>query len=76
MPRDDLPNAIALNLTMFQTSSVAGPALAGIVIAAAGVGWVYVANAVSFGFVLLALALMRDVPSRPADRTTADGLHL
>ena len=34
-------------------------------IAATGVGWVYVANAVSFGFVIVALLMMRDVPARP-----------
>ena len=33
-------------------------------IAASGVGWVYVFNAVSFGFVIVALLLMRDVPRR------------
>src|SRR5437867_6312070 len=49
---------------MFQTASVVGPSLGGILIAAAGVGWVYVANAISFAFVIVALLMMRDVPSR------------
>jgi MFS family permease len=65
VPREHLPNAISLNTIMFQTSSVVGPSLGGILIAAAGVGWVYVANAISFSFVIVALLLMRDVPARP-----------
>ena len=65
VPREHLPNAISLNTTMMQTASVAGPSLAGILIAATGgVGWVYVANAISFGFVIVALLAMRDVPAR------------
>ena len=66
VPREHLPNAISLNTIMFQTASVAGPSLGGLMIAASGVGWVYVANAVSFGFVIVALLMMRDVPAHPA----------
>src|SRR6185295_4707144 len=36
-----------------------------IVIAASGVGWAYLANAISFGCVILALLLMRGVSGRP-----------
>src|SRR5262249_20354179 len=42
VPRKHLANAISLNTIMFQTASVAGPALGGIVIAASGVAWAYV----------------------------------
>jgi len=62
LPREHLPNAISLNTIMFQTASVAGPALGGVLIAATSVAWAYVANAVSFGFVIVALLMMRDVP--------------
>jgi MFS family permease len=65
--REDLPNAISLNQIMFQTASIAGPALGGIVIASAGVGWTYAFNAASFVCVLAALVMMRDVRSVPAD---------
>ena len=44
---------------MMQTASVAGPALGGLMIATTSIGWAYVANAVSFGFVILALVAMR-----------------
>jgi MFS family permease len=62
VPREHLPNAITLNTIMFQTASVVGPAAAGIVIAKTGVGMTYVLNGVSFGFVIVALLMMRDVP--------------
>ena len=65
VPRHDLPNAISLNTIMQQTSQVLGPALGGIVIASANVGWAYAINAVSFAAVIVALLLMRDVPGRP-----------
>ena len=65
VPRHDLPNAISLNAMMFQVASVVGPSIGGILIASAGVGWVYVVNAVSFGCVILALLMMRGVSGRP-----------
>ena len=64
VPREHLPNAIALTTILFQVASVVGPALAGLVIAATSVAWVYVCNAMSFSFVILALVIMRDVPAR------------
>ena len=60
VPREHLPNAITLNMIMFQAASVTGPALAGLLIATTSVAWVYVANAVSFGAVAAALLMMRD----------------
>jgi MFS family permease len=65
VPREHLPNAISMNTIMFQAASVVGPSLGGIVIAAAGVGWVYVANALSFGCVIAALLMMRGVSGKP-----------
>jgi MFS family permease len=66
VPREHLPNAISLSTIMIQAASVAGPALGGLVIATAGVAWAYVANAVSFGFVIVALLLMRGAPEGAA----------
>jgi MFS family permease len=68
VPRADLPNAISLNAIMQQTSQVLGPALGGIVIASANVGWAYMINAISFAAVIVALLMMRDVPGRPAQQ--------
>src|SRR5437762_4688162 len=59
VPREDLANAISLNTLMFQIASVVGPTLAGLMIASAGLGWVYAVNAASFLMVLVALLLMR-----------------
>lgn len=64
VPRAHLPNAINLNMIVLQTASVAGPAAAGLVIAASGVGWAYIVDALSFLFVIGALVMMRDVPAR------------
>jgi MFS family permease len=64
VPREHLPNAISLNTIMFQAASVVGPSTGGLMIATTSVGWVYTANAVSFGFVIAALLMMRDVPAR------------
>ena len=58
-PRE-LPNAVALNSGLFNASRVVGPALAGVVIAVAGVGLCFVVNAVSFLAVLVALKEMRE----------------
>jgi MFS family permease len=58
--RSELPNAIALNSSLFNASRISGPALAGLLIATAGVGICFLLNAVSFLAVVGALLLMRD----------------
>jgi MFS family permease len=57
--RDDLPNAIALNSTVFNASRILGPAAAGIVYGIGGAGVCFLVNAVSFLAVLLGLFAMR-----------------
>jgi MFS family permease len=77
VPREHLANAITLNTIMFQTASVVGPSLGGLLIAAAGVGWVYAANAISFFFVIISLVMMRDVPARqPSEDGSRDDVSL
>jgi MFS family permease len=68
VPRAHLANAISLNAIMLEIASVAGPSLGGILIATLGVGWVYALNALSFGCVIAALLMMRNVPGRDATR--------
>jgi MFS family permease len=75
VPRADLPNAISLNAIMAQTASVLGPSLAGIVIAAGGVGYVYALNAASFLAVIASLLLMRGAGFRPAGEPQEVSLH-
>src|SRR5436190_14344029 len=71
VPREHLPNAISLNTIMFQTASVVGPSVGGVMIAATSVGWVYAVNAISFLFVIAALLMMRDLPRREQGSTPA-----
>ena len=59
VPREDLANALGLNTLMYQIAAVAGPTLAGLVIATAGIAWVYAINALSFLTVIGALLVMR-----------------
>src|SRR5260221_10572248 len=69
VPREHLPNAISLNTIMFQTASVVGPSVGGVMIATTSVGWVYAVNAISFVFVIPALLMMRDLPRREQGST-------
>jgi MFS family permease len=55
---DDLPNAIGLNTAVMTSSRLVGPALAGLVIALTNVEWCFVANAVSYTAVIVALLRM------------------
>lgn len=54
-----LANAVALNSTSFNAARMVGPAVAGVLIAAVGSGWVFLINAASFGAVLCSLSLLR-----------------
>ncbi len=62
----DLPNAIALNSTLFNATRVVGPALAGVIIAEIGLSYCFFLNAASFMAVLLALVLMKLPPYEPS----------
>jgi MFS family permease len=66
--KEDLPNAIALNSSMFNGARVVGPAIAGMAIAwldghhvKNSEGWCFLMNGVSFLAVIVALAAMRIV---------------
>jgi MFS family permease len=66
--KSDLPNAIALNSSMFNVARLAGPALAGWIIATRGPEVCYGLDAVSYVGILLALLAMRTVPRRERRR--------
>src|SRR6202162_5054014 len=57
--KEDLPNAIALNSSIFNGARVVGPAIAGFAIAWVHEGWCFFLNGVSFVAVILALLAMR-----------------
>lgn len=72
----DLSNAVALNSTSFNAGRLIGPAIAGILIAAVGSGWVFLINAASFAAVIGSLALLRvaDLHRNGRALPTAGGL--
>jgi MFS family permease len=55
----DLSNAVALNSTSFNAARMIGPAVAGLLIASVGTGWVFLINALSFVAVLFSLRTLR-----------------
>lgn len=57
--REQLQNAVALNSMLFNAARVVGPAIAGILISAVGIGQAFLVNAASFLAVLAGLAVMR-----------------
>ena len=54
-----LSNAVALNSTSFNAARMIGPAVAGVLIAGVGTGWVFLINSVSFVAVIAALLFLR-----------------
>jgi MFS family permease len=56
--RSDLPNAIALNSSMFNAARLMGPTLAGFLITAIGEGFCFLVNAISYLTVIVALLMM------------------
>ena len=68
--KDDLPNAIALNSSIFNGARVIGPAIAGFTIVLIGEGGCFFLNALSFVAVLIALLVMR-IP-RTESRSTSE----
>ena len=73
VPRHDFQNAVSLSMLMFQTGMVAGPPLAGFVLASHGPAFVYALNAASFLAMLTGIALMRT--SGKPEKDDADSLE-
>jgi MFS family permease len=64
--REDLPNAIALNSSMFNAARLIGPAIAGILIWRVGEAWCFTIDGFSYLAVIIALLMMRvDEGARP-----------
>lgn len=64
VPSEQLPNAFSMTSIAFQTGSIVGPALSGIVIAVWGLPYAYFINATSFLAVLYALLRMGEIPQQ------------
>ncbi|CAN5304822.1 MFS transporter [soil metagenome] len=59
VPQNYLSNAVGLNATSFNTARLIGPAVAGLLIAGVGSGWVFLINGATFAATMLALAGLR-----------------
>jgi len=71
VPRQDLISAVTWNSLQFNAARSLGPGIAGLLLAAFGPAWAFLVNAVSFLFVLAALAAVR-----PGRRPVAAGVRL
>ncbi len=56
--KEDLQAATALNMSVFNTARIVGPALAGWIIYATGVGWAFLLNGLSFLFPLITFSFI------------------
>jgi len=80
---DLLPSSNAIFQSMFQTGAIVGPAVAGLLLAGAGVHWIYWIDAVSFLAAMTAALLIAPQPpsaapgtaARPGWQSTLDGLR-
>ena len=79
VPQQQLPQAFALLNPSRELAVLTGPALSGLLIAASGPGLMYLVDAVTYGVLIIDLALIRvaDLPGAPRDesvwRQIADG---
>jgi MFS family permease len=68
VPREVLPNAIALNSLLWKGAALLGPTLGGVAISLMGTAGAFYANAASFLVVVAALLLMRATSPAPERR--------
>src|SRR5256886_10019941 len=76
--KEDLMNAIALNSSMFNAARIVGPAVAGVLIGAAGVGMCFFLNGVSYIAVIAGLVAIRLPPftREPAATSAWEGFRV
>ncbi len=87
--REDLPNAVALNSSLFNMARILGPGLGGLIIAWLGLAPLFLLNAISFIAVIIGLALIeikelhtplmrstltKDVPKQSTLQSLREGL--
>jgi MFS family permease len=71
--KEHLSNAITLNAIMVNIARAVGPALAGSIIATAGIGVCFISNGISYIAVIIALALMRQSEIKLTARAASGG---
>lgn len=74
VPRSDMPSAIGLNSSIFNSARIIGPSIAGLLVSRVGEGICFLINAASFLVILGCLAAMRLPPPKPV--VTAGSLGL
>lgn len=67
--KEDLLNAVALNSSAFNLARVAGPAIAGVIIAASGAAFCFLLNGISYVAVIAALLVVRSTRFRTASES-------
>jgi MFS family permease len=68
VPRDHIPNAVALNSLQFNLSRAIGPVIAGLLLARVGTGACFAANVLSFVAVIVAIARIELPPAAAPGR--------
>ena len=76
VPLEDFPNAVSLGMIVFNVATIAGPAIAGALLAERGPGLIYGINALSFLAVIGALLAMSAVGSPDLQNARKDALSL
>ncbi|MBD2765114.1 MFS transporter [Kocuria sp. cx-455] len=69
VPDTHLSNAVALNSTSFNSARLIGPAVAGVLVAAIGSGWVFLLNTVTFAAMIAAILAIDDNQLRLMPKT-------
>lgn len=72
VPEDKLRAAISLNAAVFQATRLVGPAIASLLIATAGTGWVFALNAVCYLGPTVGLLMLRLSELHPAAATSRE----
>ncbi len=76
VPVEDFPNAVSLAVIVFNVATIAGPAIAGFLLAESGPAVIYGLNALSFVAVIAALVAMAASGKPDVQRERKDALSL
>ena len=77
VPRELVANAVALNSVAFNVARAVGPAIGGLLVAAAGAGWAFLINSLSFLAVIIAVARLHwSEPAEPEVSSVASAIGL
>ena len=75
VPREEIPNALTVQTLVRQTSTIIGPGLAGMYVAAFGIGSTFGVTAATYMLVLALLMAMRGVVVPPPPKSTVSNVQ-